>query len=82
VRLGFPGVAADSTAVFGLDAKVASHGPLWYFDPGHFRVAFVPKGSTTVLASTEFDVAAGGKALIVLERDASGAYSVRIVREP
>ena len=82
MRLGFPGVAADSTALIGLDARVASHGPLMYFDPGHFRVAFVPQGSTTVLTSVEFDVAAGGTAIIVLERSASGAYAVRIVKEP
>ena len=81
MRLAFPGVRADSTAKIGLDAKVASHGPLMYFDPGHFRVEFVPQGSTTVLAQTEFDVAGGGLALIVLERNAAGAYSVRIVRE-
>lgn len=82
MRLNFPGVAADSTAVIGLDAKVASHGPLMYFDPGRFRVAFVPQGSTAVLTAAEFDVAAGETAIIVLERSASGAYAVRIVREP
>lgn len=83
MRLSFPDrLSPDSIAVIGLDAKVASHGPLMYFDPGHFRVWFVPQGSTTVLAQAEFDVAAGEKALIVLERGASGAYSVRIVREP
>lgn len=82
MRLNFPGVSPDSTALIGLDAKVASHGPLMYFDPGHFRVAFVPQGSTTVLAATEFDVAAGEVALIVLERNAAGTYAVRIVRGP
>ena len=82
MRLNFPDVSPDSIAVIGLDAKVASHGPLMYFNPGHFRVWFVPQGSTTVLTQAEFDVAAGEKALIVLERNASGAYAVRIVREP
>ena len=82
MRLNFPGVAADSTALIGLDAKVASHGPLMYFDPGHFRVAFVAQGSTTVLTGVEFDVVAGETAIIVLERNASGAYAVRIVKEP
>lgn len=82
MRLSFPDrLSPDSIAVIGLDAKVASHGPLMYFDPGHFRVWFVPQGSMTVLAQAEFDVAAGEKALIVLERGASGSYSVRIVRE-
>ena len=82
MRLSFPDVSPDSIAVIGLDAKIASHGPLMYFNPGHFRVWFVPQGTMTVLAQAEFDVAAGEKAVIVLERSASGAYSVRIVREP
>ena len=82
MRLSFPGVAADSIARIGLDAKVASHGPLMYFDPGHFRVWFVPQGSTTVLAQAEFDVSAGETALIVLERNAGGTYAVRIAKGP
>ena len=81
MHLNFPGVSPDSTARIGLDARVASHGPLMYFDPGRFRIAFVPQGTTTVLASAEFDVAAGETAVIVLERSTSGAYAVRIVRE-
>ncbi|HET9424900.1 MAG TPA: DUF4397 domain-containing protein [Gemmatimonadaceae bacterium] len=81
MRLRFPDVA-DSTAVIGLDTRVASHGPLMYFNPGHFSVQFVPAGGSTVLAQTEFDVAAGEKKAIVLERAANGAYSVRIVVEP
>ena len=82
MRLNFPDVAPDSTALIGLDAKVASHGPLMYFNPGHFRAVFVAQGSTTALAQTEFDVAAGETAIIVLERSANGAYSVKIVKEP
>ena len=82
LRLNFPGVSAESTAVIGLDTRIASHGPLMYFDPGHFRAAFVAQGSTTVLAQTEFDVAAGKTAIIVLERNAAGAYVVRIVTAP
>ena len=82
MRLNFPGVSPDSVARIGLDAKVASHGPLMYFDAGHFRVAFTPQGSTTVLTATEFDVAAGEVALIVLERNAAGVYSVRIAKGP
>lgn len=81
LRLRFPDVA-DSTAVIGLDAKVASHGPMMYFNPGHFTASFVAQGSTAVLAQAEFDVVAGGKAAIVLERSSSGMYAVRIVTEP
>lgn len=81
VRLGFPDVSPDSIAVLGLDARVASHGPLMYFNPGHFRVWLVPQGSMTVLAQAEFDVAAGETALIVVGRNADGAYSVQIIRE-
>ena len=82
LRINFPGVSVDSTAVLGLDTRVASHGPLMYFDAGHFRVALAEPGSTTALASVEFDVAAGEKVLIVVERSASGAYSVRTAKEP
>lgn len=82
MRLNFPDVSPDSTALIGLDAKVASHGPLMYFNPGHFRAVFVPQGSTAILAQTEFDVSAGETALIVLERNASGAYAVRIAKGP
>jgi hypothetical protein len=81
VRLRFPDVG-DSTALLGLDSKIASHGPLMYFNPGHFSLTIVPQGGTTVLAQAEFDVAAGQKRAIVLERSANGAYSVRIVVEP
>jgi hypothetical protein len=49
VLLNFPDVSADSVAVFGLNTTVASHGPLMYFNPGHFRVRFVPEGGSTVL---------------------------------
>lgn len=82
VLLNFPDVSPDSTAVFGLNTTIASHGPLMYFNPGHFRVRFVPEGGTTVLTETEFDVTAGQKKAIVLSRDDAGAYSVRIVTEP
>ena len=82
VLLNFPDVSPDSTAVFGLNTTIASHGPLMYFNPGHFRVRFVPEGGTTVLTEAEFDVAAGQKKAMVLSRDDAGAYSVRIVTEP
>lgn len=82
VLLNFPDVSNDAVAVFGLDATVPSHGPLMYFNSGHFRVRFVPDGGTTVLAEAEFDVAAGQKKAIVLSRDDAGVYSVGIVTEP
>lgn len=81
LRLRFPDIA-DSTAVIGLDAKVASHGPMMYFNPGHFSASFVAQGSAVVLAQAEFDVAAGMKAAIVLERSSGGTYAVRIITEP
>jgi hypothetical protein len=80
--VNFPGVSADSVASFGLDTRVPSHGPLMYFDPGHFRFRFVAQGNTTVLTEVEFDVSAGQKKAVVLERSTAGAYSVRIVTEP
>lgn len=82
VLINFPGVGADSTATLGLDARVPSHGPLMYFDPGFFRFRFVPQGSTTVLTQVEFNVAAGEKKAVVLERSAAGAYSAKVVTEP
>lgn len=82
VLLNFPDVSPDSTAVFSLNTTVASHGPLMYFNPGHFRVRFVPEGSGTVLTEAEFDVAAGQKRAIVLSRSDAGAYAVKIVVEP
>jgi hypothetical protein len=82
VLINFPGVGADSVARLGLDSRVASHGPLMYFDPGHFRFRVAPAGTTTVLAEVEFDVAAGEKKAVVLERNAAGAYTARVVTEP
>lgn len=82
VLLNFPDVSPDSVAVFGLNTTIASHGPLMYFNPGHFRVRFVPDGGSAVLTEAEFDVAAGQKKAIVLSRSDAGVYSVRIVTEP
>jgi hypothetical protein len=82
VLVNFPGVSADSVATFGMDTRVPSHGPLMYFDPGHFRFRFVPQGTTTVLTEVEFDVTAGQKKAVVLERSVTGAYSAKVVTEP
>jgi hypothetical protein len=82
VLVNYPGVSADSTAVFGMDSRVPSHGSLMYFDPGHFRFRFVPQGTTTVLTEVEFDVTAGQKKAVVLERSVTGTYSAKVVTEP
>ena len=82
VLVNYPGVSADSVAMFGMDSRVPSHGSLMYFDPGHFRFRFVPQGTTTVLTEVEFDVTAGQKKAVVLERSAGGAYSAKVVTEP
>ena len=82
VLVNFPGVSPDSVATFGLDATVPSHGPLMYFDPGHFRFRFVPEGTTNVLTEVEFDVIAGEKKAVVLERTAAGVYAAKVVTEP
>jgi hypothetical protein len=82
VLLNFPDVSQDSVAKLGLDTSVPSHGPLMYFNPGHFKFRIVPDGGTTVLASVEFDVAGGEKKAVVVEREASGAYLVKVVTEP
>jgi hypothetical protein len=82
VLLNFPGVSADSTAKFGgYDATVARYWSLLYFDPGHFRIRYVPQGTTTVLAEAEFDIAAGETKAAVLRRLDDGSYQVEIVKE-
>ena len=84
VLLNFPDVSADSVARFGgYDATVARYWSLMYFDPGHFRIWYVPEGAiTTVLAQAEFDIAAGEKKAAILERGSDGVYRVQIVVEP
>lgn len=71
----------DSVVRFGMDAQVASYGTLLYFNPGHFEIKYVPAGGTTVLAEASFDVAAGEKKALVLERAADGTYRVLVVVE-
>ncbi|HEX9892336.1 MAG TPA: DUF4397 domain-containing protein [Gemmatimonadales bacterium] len=81
VLINFPGVNPDSTARIGLDTKVASYGALMYFDPGSFRLRYVPQGQSTVLAETTFNIAAGEKKAVVLERDAAGTYRIQVLVE-
>jgi hypothetical protein len=76
-----PNPNPDSVATFGLDTQIASYGTLMYFDPGHFTFKFVPAGGSTVLAETSFDVAAGEKKAVVLERGANGIYRVQVIVE-
>lgn len=82
VLINYPGVSSDSTARLGLDTKIASHGPLMYFDPGEFRFRFVPTGTETVLAELVFSVAAGEKRAVMLERNADGSYQAKVIVEP
>jgi hypothetical protein len=65
-----------------MDSKVASRGPLMYFDPGHFTFTYLPQGSSTVLTKVEFDMAAGEKKAVVLERAEDGTYSASVLIEP
>jgi hypothetical protein len=82
VLINAPGVGADSIPRLGLDTRFSSTGPLMYWDPGSFRFRFVAHGLTTVLAEVSFDVAAGEKRSVVLDRDASGTYRARVVIDP
>ena len=80
LHLNFP---VDSTAVLAFDAKVPRHGSLMYFNPGRFVAQLVPQGATRpLLAEAAFDVAAGTKKAIVIERTELGSYSIRVVSEP
>jgi len=81
VLINFPGVSADSSARLAMDAKIASYSSLLYFDPGHFRLRYVPAGTNTVLAEAEFDIALGQVKVAVLQRDANGQYRVSIATE-
>lgn len=64
-----------------MDASIARYGTLMYFDPGHFTVTFVPAGGSTVLAMVSFEMAAGEKKAVVLQRAADGTYSAQVVVE-
>jgi hypothetical protein len=81
VKVKAPNANPDSIITFGMDSKVASRGPLMYFDPGHFIFTYLPQGTTTVLAEVEFDVAAGEKKAVVLERAEDGTYSATVLVE-
>ncbi len=76
-----PNANPDSVIKFGVDASIARYGTLMYFDPGHFSFTFVPAGGSTVLAQVSFDVAAGEKKAVVLQRAADGGYSVQVIVE-
>jgi hypothetical protein len=76
-----PNANPDSVAILGLDTQIASYGTLMYFDPGHFTFTFVPAGAATVLAEASFDVAAGEKKAVILERAADGTYRVQVLVE-
>jgi len=81
VLINFPGVSPDSAAALGMDSKIASYSSLLYFDPGQFRVRYVPQGSATVLAEAQFSIAQGEVKVAVLHRDSDGQYRVEIVVE-
>lgn len=82
ILINMPGVDPDSTArLGGLDTRVASYSSLLYFDAGHFRLRYVPEGTTDVLAEVEFDIALGETKVAVLERDPDGTYRVTIAVE-
>jgi uncharacterized protein DUF4397 len=76
-----PSLHPDSVIRFGMDAQIASYGTLLYFDPGHFTFKYVPSGGSTLLTETSFDVAAGQKKAVVLERGADGVYRVQVIVE-
>lgn len=80
--LNAPDNAPDSTVRIGMDTRVASYSALMYWNPGHFKLRYVPEGTETVLVQTEFDMAAGEKKVAVLERNADGSYRVQVVVEP
>lgn len=73
--------APDTVMTFGLDSRVASYGPIMYFDPGTFTFKFQPQGELTVLTEVTFEVAAGQTKDVVLERAANGSYSATVVVE-
>jgi hypothetical protein len=78
-----PNSNPDSVArLGGIDTRIASYGTLMYFDPGHFILQYVPAGGSAVLAELSFDLAAGEKRAVVLQRAADGTYSAQLVVEP
>ena len=81
VKVVAPNANPDSVITFGMDAQIASYGTLMYFDPGHFSFRYLPSGGVTLLAETSFDVAAGEKKAVVLERGADGVYRVQVLIE-
>ena len=82
VLLNAPDNPSDSTVRIGLDTKVASYGPLMYFNAGHFLLRYVPEGTETVLVEKQFDIAPGVRKVAILERNTDGSYRVQVVIEP
>jgi len=76
-----PNANPDSVVKLGIETTIARYGTLMYFDPGHFTFTYMPAGGSTVLAQVAFDVAAGEKKAVVLQRAADGTYSVQVVVE-
>lgn len=76
-----PNANPDSVIKFGIDTKIARYGSLMYFDPGHFSFKYVPAGGSAVLTEVSFDMLAGEKKAVVLERAADGTYRVQVVVE-
>jgi hypothetical protein len=80
LRLASP-ATVDSTAVFGLDTRVASYSSLIYLNPGAVTIRLTPQGLPTVLTETSFTVAAGEVKDVIIERDPAGALRLRVVLE-
>jgi hypothetical protein len=82
ILINMPGVDPDSTArLAAMDSRIASFSSLLYFDPGSFRLRYVPEGTATALAEAEFEIAQGETKVAVLERNTDGTYRVTIVAE-
>ncbi len=82
VLIHAPNPSPDSVVTSNLDASIAAYWSLMYFDPGAFDVRYVAAGDTTTLAQVSFNVAAGEKKQVVLQRAADGTYSASAILEP
>jgi Domain of unknown function (DUF4397) len=82
VRIHAPNANPDSVVTSNLDATVAAYWSLMYLEPGAFDVRYVAAGDTTTLAHVAFNVAAGEKMQVVLQRAANGTYSASAILEP
>lgn len=82
VLIHAPNANPDSVVTSNLDATISAYWSLMYFDPGTFDIRYVAVGDTTTLAQVTFDVAAGEKKAVVLQRAANGSYSAAVSVEP